>query len=83
MATLDTRWTLSAASRLAEETGLPGSPEQFIEWIEAVDQWVDDNAASFVAALPPLVVAGTSAVQKARSLEVVLTTRYRQRIHSG
>lgn len=44
--------------------------------IQAADAWVDDNAASFNAALPQPARGALSARQKARVMMLVLQRRY-------
>ncbi len=44
--------------------------------IDAVDQWIDDNQASFNAALPEAARTNLTAAQKARLLFYVVRKRY-------
>ena len=45
--------------------------------VNAIDQWVSDNAASFNAALPQPTRAQLTASQKARLLVAVVTRRFK------
>lgn len=44
--------------------------------INATDQWIDDNQASWVATLPAAVASGTTAAQKAQIFAYVLMRRF-------
>lgn len=44
--------------------------------LDAVDQWVSDNAASFNTALPTAFKNNATASQKARLLQYVVAERY-------
>lgn len=44
--------------------------------VDAVDQWIDDNAASFNAAIPQPARGALTARQKARLLALVLKRRF-------
>lgn len=44
--------------------------------IDAIDQWVSDNAASFNSAIPQPARGALSAAQKAFLLQIVVAKRY-------
>ena len=44
--------------------------------VDAADQWVDDNRASYNSALPAAAQSGLTASQKARLLQFVVQKRF-------
>lgn len=51
--------------------------QEFRAAINAIDQWVDDNAASFNAAIPQPVRGALTAKQKAGLLNSVIQKRFK------
>jgi hypothetical protein len=55
---------------------MPWTKDVLREAVNAVDQWVSDNAASYNAALPAAFRSTASAAQKAFILVLVVTRRH-------
>ncbi len=60
----------------AERDPLPLTKAQLRAAVDAVDTWIDDNAASFNAALPAAARSALTARQKARLFFIVAEERF-------
>jgi len=68
---------LNAAGEAMSEMGFPGLTKIDVRAaVNAIDQWVSDNALSLNSAIPQPARAALTSEQKAQLLKYVVTRRY-------
>lgn len=60
----------------ADRKSIPATKGVFLNGIEAIDQWISDNAASFNAALPAVLRNNLTTPQKVELFVFVLRSRF-------